>query len=77
MPDPLQHIAKLLIVFGILITALGAVLLFFRGSGIPFLGRLPGDIMIERKNFTFYVPLATSILISIILSLIIYFFSRK
>lgn len=77
MPDPVQHIAKLLIIFGILLVALGAVLLLFRGGGIPFLGKLPGDIVVERKNFTFYFPVATSILISIVLSLIFYFFSRK
>jgi hypothetical protein len=77
MTDPLQHIAKLLIVFGILIAALGALLLLFRNSGIPFLGKLPGDIFIQRKNFTFYFPLATSILLSIILTLIFYFLGRK
>ena len=77
MTDPLQHIAKLLIVFGILIAALGALLLLFRNSGIPFLGKLPGDIFIQRKNFTFYFPVATSILLSIILTLIFYFLGRK
>jgi len=77
MSDPLQHIAKLLILFGILIVALGALLLLFRNSGIPFLGKLPGDIIIQKKNFTFYFPIVTSILLSIILSLIFYFFSRR
>jgi len=75
--DPLQHIAKLLIVFGIIITMLGVMLLLFRNSGIPFLGKLPGDIFIQRKNFTFYFPVATSILLSIILTLIFYFLGRK
>ncbi len=77
MPDSLQNIAKLLIIFGIIIAALGALLLLFRNSGMPFLGKLPGDIVIQKKNFTFYIPIATSILLSIILSLIFYFFSRK
>ena len=77
MTDPIQHIAKLLIVFGIIIAVLGAVLLLFRNSGIPFLGKLPGDIFIQRKNFTFYFPVATSILLSIILTLIFYFLGRK
>lgn len=77
MTDPLQHIAKLLIVFGIIITMLGVMLLLFRNSGIPFLGKLPGDIFIQRKNFTFYFPVATSILLSIILTLIFYFLGRK
>lgn len=77
MTDPLQHIAKLLIVFGIIIAVMGALLLLFRNSGIPFLGKLPGDIFIQKKNFTFYFPVATSILLSIILTLIFYFLGRK
>lgn len=71
------HIAKFLIVFGIIIAAIGAVLLLFRNSSIPFFGKLPGDIVIQKKNFTFYFPLATSIILSIILSLIVYLISRK
>ncbi|MCK5504404.1 MAG: DUF2905 domain-containing protein [Thermodesulfovibrionia bacterium] len=77
MPDPLQHIAKLFIAFGIIFTVLGALLLLFKNSGIPFLGKLPGDIVLQRKNFTFHFPVATSILLSIILSVIFYFISRK
>ncbi len=77
MSDFIQHIAKLLIVFGIIIAAIGALLLLFRNSGIPFLGKLPGDIVIQRKNFTFYFPLATSIILSIIITLIFYFISRR
>ena len=77
MPDPLQHIAKLLIVTGIIIAVVGVILLLFRHSGIPFPGKLPGDIVIQKKNFTFYFPIATSILLSIILSLIFYFISRR
>jgi len=44
---------------------------------IPFFGKLPGDFTIKRDNFTFYFPMATSILISIIASLIFYFLSRR
>lgn len=77
MSDPLHNIAKFLIITGIIITVLGVLLLFFKNSGIPFLGRLPGDFVIQRKNFTFYFPVATSILLSIILSLIFYFLGRK
>jgi membrane associated rhomboid family serine protease len=77
MPDPLQHIAKLFIAFGIIFTVLGALLLLFKNSVIPFLGKLPGDIVLQRKNFTFYFPVATSILLSIILSVIFYVISRK
>jgi hypothetical protein len=69
-------LGKLLLISGIVIAGIGAVLLLFKDS-IPFLGKLPGDIVIQRKNFTFYFPLATSILLSIILSLIFYFLGRK
>lgn len=63
-------LGKSLIVFGLIIAALGVVLTF--AGKIPWLGRLPGDIYVKRDNFTFYFPLATSILISVILSLILW-----
>jgi hypothetical protein len=53
------------------------LLLFFRNTGIPFIGKLPGDIVIQKKNVTFYFPVATSIILSVILSLIFYLLSRK
>lgn len=77
MPDTIHYIAKFLIVLGIICVSLGALLLLFKNSGIPFLGRLPGDIVIQKKNFTFYFPLTTGILLSIILSIIFYFLGRK
>ena len=67
-------LAKLLIVLGIVITLIGVGLLF--ADKIPFLGRLPGDIHVKRGNFTFYFPLATSIVISILLTLIFWIFRR-
>ncbi len=73
MPDSFQYIGKFLIIFGIVITLVGALLLLFQHTGIPPLGKLPGDIAIHRKNFTFYFPFTTSIILSIILSLILYF----
>jgi hypothetical protein len=72
----MADLGKFLLIVGIVIAVTGALLLFFR-NGIPFLGKLPGDIVIQKKNFTFYFPIATSILLSIILSLIFYFFGRK
>jgi len=56
-----------------------AGLLWQFGSGVLPLGRLPGDIAIEKENFKFYFPLATSVLLSVIVSLVLYlirFFSR-
>jgi hypothetical protein len=62
-------------VTGAVIALTGAVLLF--SGSIPWLGKLPGDIFIERKNFTFYFPLATSIVISILLTLLFLLFGRR
>jgi len=61
-------IGKSLIVMGLIIAAVGVVLLF--SDRIPWLGRLPGDIFIRKGNFSFYFPIATCILISIILTVI-------
>jgi uncharacterized membrane protein YkgB len=68
-------LGKMLILLGVFIILIGLFLLI--GDRIPWLGRLPGDIVIKKKNFTFYFPLVTSIIISIILTLIFTFLSRK
>jgi len=65
---------KILILLGILLVILGLIFSFF--GKIPYLGKLPGDIYIKKENFTFYFPLASCILISIILSLIFYLISK-
>jgi hypothetical protein len=64
----MASLAKSLILMGLVVAALGAMLWLF--SGVPFFGRLPGDIYIRRGNFTFYFPLVTCILLSILVSLI-------
>ena len=61
-------LAKSLILLGLAIAALGAMLWLF--SGVPFIGRLPGDIYVRRGNFTFYFPVVTCILVSIVASLV-------
>jgi hypothetical protein len=61
-------IGRSLIAIGLIIALVGVVLAF--SDRIPWLGRLPGDIIIRKGNFSFYFPLATCIIISIILSLI-------
>lgn len=71
----LGPVGKLLIIIGVILVALGLLITFFKQ--IPFLGKLPGDILIEKKNFTFYFPLTTSILLSVVLSLILYLISRR
>ncbi len=75
MNESVHQIGKLLIVLGAVIVVAG-ILLTFSGK-IPWLGRLPGDIIVRKRNFTFYFPIATSILISIILTLIFWLFGRK
>jgi len=62
------EIGKLLLIFGVILILLG--LFFTLGGRIPYLGKLPGDIIIQRGNFHFYFPLATCILISLILTFI-------
>jgi len=74
MNDTFQNLGKLLIVLGSIMVVVGVVLFFF--NRIPFLGKLPGDILIQKKNFTFYFPIVTSIVLSILLSLVFYFINR-
>ena len=77
MPDGLGTIGRYLILLGGLIIVFGVILVIpgkFPGLKV---GRLPGDIYIERDGWRFYFPLMTSILLSIILSLIVWLFSRK
>jgi hypothetical protein len=70
----MQEIGKLLAIFGGLILLLGLAL--WSGFGAGWLGRLPGDIRIEREHSAFYFPIVTCIIISIALSLIFSFFRR-
>ena len=65
----------MLIVLGVVLVVGGAVLILLGRTGLP-LGKLPGDILYRGKNTTFYFPLATSILLSIVLSLLLYLFGR-
>ncbi|MBL7196467.1 MAG: DUF2905 domain-containing protein [Candidatus Omnitrophica bacterium] len=69
------QIGKILIIMGIFIASVGIVFLLV--DKVPFLGKLPGDIHIQKENFSFYFPLTTCILISIIVSLIFWMFSKK
>lgn len=65
--------AKLLIAAGLILVAVGLVWLVGERLG---LGRLPGDIVIEREGTRIYIPLATSLIVSVVLSLVLWFFSR-
>ena len=65
---------KALIYLGIILVVVGVI--FLLGGKIPWLGHLPGDLTIEREGYTSYFPLTTCILISVIVSLVLYFFRR-
>jgi len=68
-------LGRVLVFIGAFIVLIG--ILIMMGGRIPFLGKLPGDIHIEKENFSFYFPVTTCIIVSIILSLLFLFFSRK
>jgi hypothetical protein len=71
----LEPLGRSLIVLGIIIVILGAVLVV--GPRIPFLGRLPGDIRIEREGMTIYIPIATMILVSVVASIVLAILARR
>ncbi len=64
-----------LIILGILLIVIGLFIVY--GPRIPYLGKLPGDIYYKKDSFTFYFPLATSIIVSIILSVVLYLINRR
>ncbi len=68
-------LGKLLIVFGLLIAAVGVVLVL--AGRLPWLGRLPGDVYVQRGSWTFYFPLATSIIVSLVLTLLFWLIRRR
>ena len=68
-------LGKTLIVIGLVIVAVGGVLLV--AGRVPWLGRLPGDIYIQRGNFSFYFPVVTSLIVSVLLTLLFWLFSRR
>lgn len=71
----LDSLARLLILFGLILAAVGGLILLV--GKLPLIGGLPGDIYIQRKSFAFYFPLTTSILLSIILTLLFSWLSRR
>lgn len=71
----MSDLGKLLIVLGILLLVAGVVLTLLGRANLP-LGRLPGDIVYRGKNTSFYFPLATSLLLSLLLSLVLYIIGR-
>lgn len=70
-----QELGRVLVVVGAVVVVVGLVLMF--ADRIPFVGRLPGDILIKKKNFTLYFPLATGLLLSLLLTLVLSLWSRR
>lgn len=75
MNTPFEHMGKILFITGLFIAGIGALLML--SGKISWIGKLPGDIVIQKKHFTFYFPLATSILLSLLISLILYLVGRR
>ena len=67
--------AKIIILIGVVLIVIGLMMLY--AGKVPFLGKLPGDIVIRKKNFTFYFPLASGIVLSILATLILYLIGRQ
>jgi DUF2905 family protein len=66
---------RLLVILGVALVVIGGIVMLLGRTGLP-LGRLPGDILYRGKNTTFYFPLATSIVVSVVLSAILFLISR-
>jgi hypothetical protein len=71
----MPEIGKILVGLGIVLIAVGGVMMLLGRSGLP-LGRLPGDFLYREKNTTFYFPVATSIVVSVVLSLVFFLIGR-
>jgi hypothetical protein len=71
----MSDIGRIIVILGISLIVIGGVVMLFGRAGLP-LGRLPGDIVYKGKNSIFYFPLATSILLSIVLSVVMYLIGR-
>ena len=74
MGDHFTQLGRGLVITGAIIAVLGIIILIL--PRIPWLGRLPGDIYLKRENFTLYVPLTTGLIVSLVISLILYLFRR-
>ncbi len=73
--DGLEPLGRSLVILGVILAAIGAILLL--GPRVPLLGRLPGDIRIERDGLTIYLPIATMLIVSVVLSVVLSLLSRR
>jgi hypothetical protein len=75
----MADLGRMLVVLGVVLVVIGGLLWLGAAAGgkVPFLGRLPGDVHVQRGSWSFYFPLTTSILLSVVLTLILTFLSRR
>ncbi|MFY9841592.1 MAG: DUF2905 domain-containing protein [Terriglobales bacterium] len=71
----MMELGRILMILGIALAVIGGIVMLLGRTGLP-LGRLPGDILLRGKNTTFYFPLASSILISVVLSILLFLIGR-
>jgi hypothetical protein len=71
---PVQDFGKLIFILGIILTVVGAVL--WKTGGLGGLGRLPGDLLIQKGNTSFYFPIVTCVVISLVLTVVMWLFRR-
>ena len=72
---PIESLGRFLIVIGVITIVIGSVFVLF--GKVPWIGRLPGDIIIRRENFTFYFPIVTMLILSAILTVFFNVIGRK
>jgi hypothetical protein len=70
-----HELGRALVIFGAVIVVIGGVLML--ADKLPFIGRLPGDIMVKKGNFTLYAPLMTGLILSLLLTLALNLWSRR
>jgi Protein of unknown function (DUF2905) len=70
-----QELGRALVIFGLVVVAIGGLVLL--AGKVPFLGKLPGDIVVRKGNFTLYAPLMTGIILSLVLTLVLNLWSRR
>jgi DUF2905 family protein len=69
------ELGRMVVILGVVLVVIGGIVMLLGRTGLP-LGRLPGDIFYRGKNTTFYFPLASSILISVVLSIVLFLIGR-
>ena len=75
MPGHMNELGRMMVLAGAVILVAGLVVMLL--GKIPYVGKLPGDIVIKKENFSFYFPLTTCIFLSILLSLVAMLWTRK